>query len=101
MSRIISRCRHSPRISGAKTGTRCHAGSRAMLILETLGGVAIRGYRAPSFSINRMNWWAVEELEIAGYVYSSSIYPVRHDHYGMPDAPQNPHHPKKKTGILE
>jgi hypothetical protein len=57
-------------------------------ILEDLGGVAVRGYRAPSFSINHENWWAVEELGNAGYEYSSSIYPVRHDHYGMPDAPR-------------
>jgi polysaccharide deacetylase family protein (PEP-CTERM system associated) len=70
-------------------------------ILEDLGGVAVRGYRAPSFSINRQNWWAVGELENAGYVYSSSIYPVRHDHYGMPDAPRFPHRPNGETGILE
>ncbi len=75
--------------------------TRAKLILEDLGGVAIRGYRAPSFSINRKTWWAVEELENAGYVYSSSIYPVRHDHYGMPDAPRFPHRPNGETGILE
>jgi polysaccharide deacetylase family protein (PEP-CTERM system associated) len=75
--------------------------TRAKRMLEDLGGVAIRGYRAPSFSINRDNWWAVEELENAGYVYSSSIYPVRHDHYGMPDAPRFPHRPNGADGILE
>lgn len=75
--------------------------TRAKQLLEDLGGVAIRGYRAPSFSINRKNWWAVKELENAGYVYSSSIYPVRHDHYGMPDAPRFPHRPNGEAGILE
>ena len=75
--------------------------TRAKHLLEDLGGVAIRGYRAPSFSINRQNWWAVEELGNAGYVYSSSIYPVRHDHYGMPDAPRFPHRPNGESGILE
>lgn len=75
--------------------------TRAKHILEDLGSVVIRGYRAPSFSINRKNWWAVEELENAGYVYSSSIYPVRHDHYGMPDAPRFPHRPNGEAGILE
>jgi polysaccharide deacetylase family protein (PEP-CTERM system associated) len=75
--------------------------TRAKHILEDLGGVAVRGYRAPSFSINRSNWWAVEELENAGYHYSSSIYPVRHDHYGMPDAPRFPHRPNGDAGILE
>jgi polysaccharide deacetylase family protein (PEP-CTERM system associated) len=75
--------------------------TRAKSILEDLGGVAVRGYRAPSFSINRDNWWAVAELENAGYLYSSSIYPVRHDHYGMPDAPRFPHRPNGESGILE
>jgi polysaccharide deacetylase family protein (PEP-CTERM system associated) len=75
--------------------------TRAKAILEDLGGVAVRGYRAPSFSINHSNWWAVEELENAGYMYSSSIYPVRHDHYGMPDAPRFPHRPNGEKGILE
>ncbi len=75
--------------------------TRAKRILEDLGGVAVRGYRAPSFSINQKNWWAVEVLENAGYVYSSSIYPVKHDHYGMPDAPRFPNYPNGAGGILE
>ncbi|MFP5418686.1 MAG: XrtA system polysaccharide deacetylase [Gammaproteobacteria bacterium] len=75
--------------------------TRAKHILEDLSGAPVRGYRAPSFSISRQNWWAVEELEKAGYVYSSSIYPVRHDHYGMPDAPRFPHRPNGESGILE
>ncbi|MEQ1661830.1 MAG: XrtA system polysaccharide deacetylase [Thiobacillus sp.] len=74
---------------------------RAKHILEDLGGVAVRGYRAPSFSISQANWWAVDELENAGYVYSSSIYPVKHDHYGMPDAPRFPNRPNGENGILE
>ncbi len=74
---------------------------RAKRVLEDIGGVAVCGYRAPSFSINRDNWWAVDELENAGYVYSSSIYPVKHDHYGMPDAPRFPHRPNGERGILE
>ena len=74
---------------------------RAKRLLEDIGGVGVRGYRAPSFSIDRRNWWAVDELENAGYVYSSSIYPVRHDHYGMPDAPRFPNRPNGESGILE
>lgn len=74
---------------------------RAKHILEDLGGVAVRGYRAPSFSISQANWWAVDELKNAGYVYSSSIYPVKHDHYGMPDAPRFPNRPNGENGILE
>ena len=61
---------------------------RAKGLLEDLGGVAVRGYRAPSFSINQDNLWALECIREAGYRYSSSIYPVKHDHYGMLDAPR-------------
>ncbi len=63
----------------------------AKLILEDLVGTEVKGYRAPSFSIGQNNLWAFECLERAGYQYSSSIYPIRHDHYGMPDAPRHAH----------
>ena len=61
---------------------------RAKGLLEDIGGVEVRGYRAPSFSINQDNLWALECIRDTGHRYSSSIYPVRHDHYGMPDAPR-------------
>lgn len=61
---------------------------RAKGLLEDLGGVAVRGYRAPSFSIGTANLWAFDVLAETGHRYSSSIYPIRHDHYGMPDAPR-------------
>ncbi len=64
---------------------------RAKGILEDLGGVAVHGYRAPSFSIGKPNLWAFDCLVGAGYRYSSSVYPVRHDHYGMPDSPRFPY----------
>ncbi|PKO27332.1 MAG: polysaccharide deacetylase family protein [Betaproteobacteria bacterium HGW-Betaproteobacteria-5] len=63
----------------------------AKLILEDLSGHEVKGYRAPSFSIGEKNLWAFECLEKAGYRYSSSIYPIRHDHYGMPNAPRHAH----------
>ncbi|HEY5308652.1 MAG TPA: XrtA system polysaccharide deacetylase [Casimicrobiaceae bacterium] len=63
----------------------------AKKILEDLCGAAVHGYRAPSFSIGPSNLWAFECLARAGYRYSSSIYPIRHDHYGMPDAPRFAH----------
>jgi len=66
---------------------------RTRLMLEDLGGVAVRGYRAPSFSINRGCWWAYDVLAEAGYHYSSSLHPIRHDHYGMPEAPLTPFRP--------
>ena len=66
---------------------------RAKRLLEDIGGVPVRGYRAPSFSIGASNLWAFDCLERAGYEYSSSTYPIRHDHYGMPDAPRFPYRP--------
>lgn len=71
----------------------------AKLILEDLSGVKVQGYRAPSFSIGVNNLWAFDCLERAGYSYSSSIYPIQHDHYGMPDAPRFAH--KVRAGLLE
>lgn len=65
--------------------------SRAKRLLEDVGGVAVRGYRAPSFSISKGNLWAFDCLRETGHVYSSSIYPIKHDHYGMPDAPRFAH----------
>ena len=61
---------------------------RAKGILEDLGGAEVKGYRAPSFSIGAGNLWAFDSLARAGYRYSSSVYPIRHDHYGMPDSPR-------------
>ncbi|MEO1766716.1 XrtA system polysaccharide deacetylase [Thiobacter aerophilum] len=75
--------------------------TRAKCILEDTAGVPVLGYRAPSFSINHHNLWALDELAQAGYRYSSSIYPVRHDHYGMPDAPRFAHHPRGQDGVME
>jgi polysaccharide deacetylase family protein (PEP-CTERM system associated) len=63
---------------------------RAKTVLEDTAGVAVHGYRAPSFSIGRSNLWAFDSLVEAGYRYSSSVYPVQHDHYGMPEAPRFP-----------
>lgn len=59
-------------------------------ILEDIGGVAVRGYRAPSYSIDARNLWALDVLLETGHEYSSSIYPIAHDLYGMPDAPRFP-----------
>jgi polysaccharide deacetylase family protein (PEP-CTERM system associated) len=62
--------------------------SSAKALLEDIGGVAVQGYRAPSFSIGKDNLWAFDVLAQAGYRYSSSVYPIAHDHYGMPDSPR-------------
>ncbi len=60
----------------------------AKALLEDLGGVEVKGYRAPSFSITRDTLWILDELEEAGYRYSSSTYPIHHDLYGIPEAPR-------------
>jgi polysaccharide deacetylase family protein (PEP-CTERM system associated) len=74
---------------------------RTKRLLEDTGGSEVQGYRAASFSIGADNLWAIEVLAEEGYRYSSSIYPVRHDHYGMPDAPRFPHRPVGARGVLE
>lgn len=61
---------------------------RTKHLLEDLGSVAVRGYRAPSYSIGRDNLWALDVLAEEGHAYSSSIYPIHHDLYGMPEAPR-------------
>jgi len=71
----------------------------AKIVLEDLTGVEVMGYRAPSFSIGQGNSWAFECIERAGYKYSSSVYPIKHDHYGMPDAPRFAH--DVRGGLLE
>ncbi|WP_165250236.1 XrtA system polysaccharide deacetylase [Paludisphaera soli] len=58
--------------------------------LEQASGSLVAGYRAPTFSVVRRTAWAVDVLAEAGLLYDSSIYPVRHDRYGVPDAPRNP-----------
>jgi len=61
---------------------------RTKALLEDLSGARVNGYRAASYSICRANLWALDELADAGYTYSSSIVPIRHDLYGIPDAPR-------------
>ena len=62
--------------------------NRTRSVLEDISGQQIRGYRAASYSIGRTNLWALDILADEGYLYSSSIVPVRHDLYGMPEAPR-------------
>jgi polysaccharide deacetylase family protein (PEP-CTERM system associated) len=75
--------------------------TRSKAVLEEIGGQAVLGYRAPSFSIGSRNLWALDALYAAGYRYSSSIYPIQHDHYGMPNAPRFAFYPSGKHGLLE
>ena len=68
---------------------------RAKSLLEDIAATEVKGYRAPSFSIGRSTLWAFKAIAEAGYRYSSSVYPVRHDLYGMPDAPRFPYRPRE------
>jgi polysaccharide deacetylase family protein (PEP-CTERM system associated) len=87
------------RVSDLTEAEFCADIERAKGILEDLSASAVLGYRAPSFSIGSKNLWAFDCLAKAGYRYSSSIYPIRHDHYGMPDAPRFAH--RVGGGLLE
>lgn len=66
---------------------------RTKCLLEDMAGVEVKGYRAASYSIDDSTPWAHDVLREIGYRYSSSIYPIRHDHYGVPDAPRFAFHP--------
>jgi polysaccharide deacetylase family protein (PEP-CTERM system associated) len=75
--------------------------SRARKVLEDAAGVPILGYRAPSFSIDRRTPWAFMELAEQGYLYSSSVAPVSHDHYGWAEAPRFAFHPIPGVSLVE
>ena len=60
-------------------------------ILEDITGCKVKGYRAPTFSINNSSIWALNILSESGHVYDSSIFPIKHDRYGMPHAKRFPH----------
>lgn len=74
---------------------------RSRKIIEDSGGAAVRGYRAPSFSINKDTPWAHEIIAAQGYLYSSSINPIAHDHYGWADAPRFAFRPVAGSDLVE
>jgi polysaccharide deacetylase family protein (PEP-CTERM system associated) len=63
---------------------------RAKAILEDIIGEEVVGYRAPSYSITRKSLWALEVLKEEGFKYDSSIFPIKHDLYGLYSAPRHP-----------
>ncbi len=75
--------------------------TRTKALLEDIGGTQVLGYRAPSYSIGAGNLWALRVLEETGHHYSSSIYPIRHDLYGMPEAPRFCFRPAGCERLLE
>lgn len=74
---------------------------RSRDILQDLSGVCVRGYRAATFSVGPHTPWAWQVLEEEGYRYSSSVYPVKRDFYGMPDAPRTPYRPAGTEAFVE
>ena len=75
--------------------------ARARKTIEDAGGVAVTGYRAPSFSIDQRTPWAYMELAEQGYAYSSSVAPVAHDHYGWREAPRFAFRPLAWSDLVE
>jgi len=75
--------------------------ARAKGALEDAAGVEVVGYRAPSFSIDARTPWAHQVLAEEGYVYSSSVAPVKHDHYGWPEAPKRAYRPLADAALIE
>ena len=73
----------------------------AKAVLENLGGRAVHGYRATSFSVTRRNLWALNVLEEAGYRYSSSTFPIKHDLYGIPEQPRFAFYPFADSKFME
>ena len=74
---------------------------RARIAIEDACGHSPVGYRAPSFSIDKRTPWAHRILAEEGYSYSSSVAPVKHDHYGWPEAPRFAHRPIEGAKLIE
>ncbi|BCG47655.1 Polysaccharide deacetylase [Citrifermentans bremense] len=74
---------------------------RAKEVLEDITGSAVRGYRAPTYSITRESLWAFDLLLEAGFSFDSSVFPVYHDTYGIPDAPRFPYLVRRPAGTLQ
>jgi len=71
---------------------------RSKSLLEDIAQVPVRGYRAASYSITQRSLWALDVLAEAGFTYDSSIFPIRHDRYGMPGTPETPYLLKSPAG---
>ncbi len=74
---------------------------KARKLIEDASGTMVSGYRAPSFSIDQRTPWAHEILAEQGYEYSSSVAPVKHDHYGWATAPRFAFRPVAGSDFLE
>jgi polysaccharide deacetylase family protein (PEP-CTERM system associated) len=73
---------------------------RAKRLLEDLAGASVVGYRAPSYSITARSLWALDVLVEEGYEYDSSIFPIHHDRYGIPESPRHAHVLTRQAGSI-
>ena len=73
---------------------------RAKATLESAAGTPVYGYRAPSYSITPRSLWALDILIEEGHTYDSSIFPIRHDRYGIPVSPRHPYVVDRQAGTL-
>jgi len=73
---------------------------RAKKILEDMIGCSVEGYRAASYSITEKSLWALDVLIEEGFSYDSSIFPIWHDRYGIPDGQRFPHLIERKSGVI-
>lgn len=73
---------------------------RAKATLEAIIASPVEGYRAPSYSITTRSLWALDVLVEEGYTYDASIFPIRHDRYGIPNAPRHVHRLQRAVGSL-
>ena len=77
---------------------------RGKAAVESAIGQPVRGYRAPSFSVTARSLWAIDVLIEEGFAWDASVFPIRHDRYGIPDAPRHPYwiaHGAGARGLLE
>jgi polysaccharide deacetylase family protein (PEP-CTERM system associated) len=73
---------------------------KSKAILESATGQSVIGYRAPSYSVTPHSLWALDVLIEEGYQYDTSIFPIRHDRYGIPVSPRHPYFIRRKAGAL-
>jgi polysaccharide deacetylase family protein (PEP-CTERM system associated) len=73
---------------------------RSRAVISDAASVALDGYRAPSFSITPRSLWALDVIREVGFTYDASVFPIRHDRYGLPSAPRHFHALKQEAGIL-
>lgn len=73
---------------------------RSKGVLEMASGETVHGYRAPSFSVVAASLWALDVLVEEGFQYDASIFPIRHDRYGMPNSPRHAYRVQRHGGVI-